>query len=295
MKTVKPTGRGAWLLAVVIVTTVACGQTEQQGIESMSAETTGVADGEAVDNSPTETMPFDRWLAEMDEICQRADQTVAATDSNDPEAFKERWTIRADGMRSLPRPAGREDAADDLLATLDEIVVTLDENDNIAGVLADLASPESEIGNRLNDLVAELELSDCGETEAEPTAFCDRITASMVADIVGAEADPTIAENLGAEGCEWEGPNGRLAVQTGTTTTYTPVLDIVRQSPNPIPNLGEEAYLVDGYSSVTGGGTRGQTVWVVDGDRTIAASIDVGEIEVGRDLLVEISLRLLAQ
>ncbi len=259
------------------------------------------ADDEPTEDEPADddgTLPLDQWGDEMDEICRLADVEMAMLAMQGEEhgaALIKGWQQRIDGMRALPRPAGHEQTAEELLVLLDDIVKRMEEPSDTTTLMVELADPESELGAPLTALSEELGIADCGQGEQQGNDLCDLVSDEMVTAVIGEPAPtPEGGDQLSAHGCTWRGDDVDFAVQSGAASIYSQAMDFARESGKPVAGLGDEALLVPGYSSITGGNTRGATLWVLEGETVIAVGGRVGFDPVGGDKLRTVAEHLLA-
>lgn len=262
-----------------LTSTSAASQTTIRPVEQTSST------GAAFDEEGA-SIALDEWQARLESVCVRSDQTMLSLDPLDEAAWSdglmEAFEIRIDGLRSLPRPAGYEQEVEELLQQLDAFM-TLFEEDGADAAIDELLDPTSATSVALERLTTELGIEDCGQVEVEALT-CAQIPERLIVGVLGGAPQPDYKSQLGAEGCLWDAGDDRLAVQTGSLDIYRDALDYFRSEGQSLAGLGDEAYLVDGYSSVIGGSTRGSTLWVVVGDEVYG----VGAVVVGE--AVDVSL-----
>lgn len=248
------------------------------------------------DETAAASITLEEWQERLEDVCVRSDEALIGADPLDEVAFGNAviaaLAVRVDGLRSLPRPAGYEAEVEALLGRLDA-VMALHEESGAAVAMAELVGPESATAAEVERLIAELGIEDCGEAAAGDP-ICARTPPELVAAVLGQAPEPEPMSQLGARGCLWEAGDDRLAVQTGPIEVYPQALDFFRTDGLAVAGVGDEAYLVDGFSSVTGGSTRGSTLWVVAGDAVYGVGAIVAGEAVEQDTLLAVAAALLA-
>jgi hypothetical protein len=88
--------------------------------------------------------------------------------------------------------------------------------------------------------------------------------------------------------CEWEGPDGEVAVAVvGSPARFEQHRD--RGRGVPVPGLGDGAVVEQGTSLEDRGGTRGRTVFVLDGETTLVVALAHGREDVPADEVVALA------
>ena len=231
-----------------------------------------------------------QWQQEMERICVEADRVLVGVNPFDTDALYaaaiEGMKIRHEKMSRLPRPEGHESAVEELLEVVAQIVAAYESAPDGTAVIAGLEDPDSEYGARLDELTAELGIENCGDGAESTARLCSLVPDDLVMSVLGEVPAPEARSQFGAEGCQWgDISDDIVSVHTGPLDVYARSLDLLREDGKPITGLGDEAFVVNGFSSVTGGSTRGSTVWVVVDDRIFAAGAIVDGEAVDTEIL----------
>lgn len=268
----------------------------QSDTDQASADTDDEAESGGTKQAEGSSIPLEEWQERLETACAIASDEILGVDPFDEIAWSNAvissLEVRVDEMKRLPLPTGFETEVEELLTYFDTVLAVHAESGPTAAV-ADLIEADSET-SRMEELVVELGIEDCGQPEVDPT-FCDRVPAELVASTLGGAAEPEFRDQLGAQGCQWEVGDNRVAVQTGPISVYAQAIDYFRGEGQAVDDIGTEAFLVGGFSSVTGGSTRGSTLWVlIDEDvHGVAAEVDGGAID--SSTLLAIATELLAE
>ncbi len=264
--------------------------TDDASISSSSqAKNDSSGEIESTSEPDASPIPLEQWQSQLEKTCDSALGAMLGVNPFDQvawtEAAVESLQIRQDGIRQLPMPVGFESQVDELLGHLDHILAVHTESGTEAVV--DLMSPDSELTMQVDRLSVELGIEDCGKPASDP-AICDRVPIDLIKSVLGQVPPAEHRDQLGAQGCLWEVGDDSLAFQTGPLKAYAQVSEYFRQDGRPVPGIGDEAFLVDGFSSVTGGSSRGSTLWVVFENDVYAVAAIVDDASVDSDVLVSI-------
>ena len=101
--------------------------------------------------------------------------------------------------------------------------------------------------------------------------------------MLGSVPKPDETSQFGVTSCVWEvNDDQRLAVSTGQVNIYQTAYDTSKgnQTGN-VPGIGDEAFVVKGFTSATSGGTSGTTLWVIEGQQiwAISAELESGDVD----------------
>ena len=275
-------------------------QTAEADESAESAETDTTEQEPAADAEPgsTDSVGIDEWRRQMEEVCLQADATLAGVNPTDDAelaaAVIESMKVRNDLMRRLPRPEGHEAAVEQLLALVDAAVAD-------AGVLGaeaiveEFSTTATERAAELEVLVDELGVADCGENAESTSEICSLIDDEPIVALLGRVPPPESNAQFGVQGCEWGSmaDDNAVSVLIGPVAGYEMNIEWIREIGEPLPGLGDEAYLADGFSITTGGSTRGSTVWVIAGDKVYAAGAIVDDEAGDTDVLIAMVTTLL--
>lgn len=88
---------------------------------------------------------------------------------------------------------------------------------------------------------------------------------------------------MGVTSCEFVlDADNAVSVSTGDSAAFRQSFETIESaSQGAVPGVGEKAYLAEGFSSASMGGTKGLTIWVDTGDGiwSIAAKTSNGEVD----------------
>jgi hypothetical protein len=151
--------------------------------------------------------------------------------------------------------------------------------------------------SRKEDRAFDRATTNCGIVP-DPDVDC----AALVTDEEATALLGEISETTEGEGCSWVGPDVEegsepaLAVEVfATDLAYERLTGQLAGDGEPVPALGEQAAVFEGYSSQTLGGTSGRTlVAVVDG-RTLQVALRLGDAEVTTEQLVGLANQVIGR
>ena len=114
---------------------------------------------------------------------------------------------------------------------------------------------------------------------------CESIPPEMVEALLGSAPAPAEESMMGVTSCEFVvDDDNAVAVSRGDSEVYRTAFDTMQPlSEGDVAGLGEIAFLVEGFSSASQGGTNGLTLWVDAGELiwAIAAQRSSGDVDPG--------------
>jgi hypothetical protein len=134
--------------------------------------------------------------------------------------------------------------------------------------------------------------TDASSTPAEVQA-CELLEDGEVAAKVGdgAAGAPRTGQTIDGfdlRQCEWKGANGTVTVAVvGSPERFE--MHKQRGLGEPVDSIGDGGLVERGTSLESRGSTRGRTVFVLDGDRTLVVALDRGSADVAPDEVVALA------
>jgi len=146
-------------------------------------------------------------------------------------------------------------------------------------------------GSRAEDRAFDQATTDCGIV---PDSDVD--CAALVTDEEATALLGELSDTRERRGCSWVGPDveegseAALAVEVfATDIAYERLTGQLGGSGEPVPALGGQAAVFEGYSSQTLGGTEGRTLIAVIDGRTLQIALRLGDTPVTTDQLVALA------
>lgn len=157
---------------------------------------------------------------------------------------------------------------------------------------------EIDAADNTDDEALEDLLEECATAITGGTDPCELLTADEVEAALGVDASPSGPETgfgTGA-GCSWEADDAELGVFVATSNHFTQMqgnYDDGNIDYTTVRGVGDEAMLVDGFSSASSFSTDGATLVILDGDRTVTVAIERDDAPIGESDLVPLAKKVL--
>jgi len=223
------------------------------------------------------------------------------------KGLKRQLEVWRKGTRLLRREVGLDADAIEAIAELDLETGSSDAQDVLGEDVSDkklkaaarrftnsVDSLEDE-STRKEERALDRSATHCGVVP-DPDVDCPAlVTDDEATTLLGELSDTT----EGA-GCSWVGPDveegssASLAVEVyATALAYERLTGQLAGTGEPVPDLGEEAAVFEGYSSQTLGGTCGRTVVTVVDGRTLQVALCLGDAPVSTEQVVAITTQVI--
>lgn len=237
---------------------------------------------------------------------ERTTETMLESAPGDLEkGLKRQLKVWRKGVALLQDDVGLDDEAIEAIADLDVDTSSTDTEDVLGDVsdkklkaaakkFAKSVDSVKEDATRKEEQALSRAATDCGvvpdpDVDCETLVTDDEATA-LLGELSETETDP---------GCSWAGPepdeaaSNSLAVEVyAGDVAYERVTEQLSGTGEPVPGLGEQASVFEGYSSQTLGSTCGRTlVAVVDG-RTLQVALCLGDTPVTTEQLVALATQV---
>ncbi|WP_334144008.1 hypothetical protein [Rhabdothermincola sp.] len=231
---------------------------------------------------------------------------ATATTGAPSAAFAEIASTLAQGVDRL-RQAGLSDSEIDALVPMDlssgRLPAALDQT-TLEGAARGFAAELDQAFARLEtaQVAAAFQalLAGCDLSGGTTTgmAICQTLSEDLVTAVLGAVPviDGPIPGFAGGSSCRWEAADGgEIAVTIAGSGYYDQLVGAYAAvTTTTVTDLGDQAFVADGFNDAAGGGTSGRSLFVRTGDRTVVVALNLTDQQPTDQQLTELADAVIA-